>query len=121
MERLRPGPDAVGASAANRSRRSTSSSSPSARARSAPRPVARVITGYSRSFTDPTACTVLAERQVAQGAGVLFDAAGGCGPGTLDVARGAGIWAVGVDRDRSALGPHILTSVVKRSTARSPC
>ena len=75
---------------------------------------ARVITGYSGSVTDPTACEVLAERQVAQGAGVLLDAAGGCGPGTLDVARRAGIWAVGVDRDRSGLGPHILTSVVKR-------
>jgi basic membrane protein A len=73
-----------------------------------------VLVDYSRSFTDPTACAVLAERQLAQGAGVLLDAAGGCGPGTLTAARAAGAWAVGADRDRSRLGPHILTSVVKR-------
>jgi basic membrane protein A len=57
---------------------------------------------------------VLAERQIAQGAGVVLDVAGGCGRGTLDAARDAGVWAVGVDRDRAGLGPHVLTSVVKR-------
>jgi basic membrane protein A len=77
-------------------------------------PGVRVLTGYSRSFTDPTACAVLAERQIAQGAGVVLDVAGGCGRGTLDAARDAGVWAVGVDRDRAGLGPHVLTSVVKR-------
>jgi basic membrane lipoprotein Med (substrate-binding protein (PBP1-ABC) superfamily) len=45
---------------------------------------------------------------------VLLDAAGGCGPGTLDAARGARRWAGGVGPDRAGLGPHILTSVVKR-------
>lgn len=77
-------------------------------------PGGRVLVGYSRSFTDSTACAVVAERQIAQGAGVLFDVAGGCGPGTLAAARDAGAWAVGVDRDRAGLGAHILTSVVKR-------
>jgi basic membrane protein A len=73
-----------------------------------------VLRGYSGNFTDPTACAVVAEGQIAKGAGVLLDAAGGCGRGTLDAARGAGRWAIGVDEDRSGLGPHILTSVVKR-------
>ncbi|HMN98084.1 MAG TPA: BMP family ABC transporter substrate-binding protein [Miltoncostaeaceae bacterium] len=114
MERLRPGPDVVGAVGgfpvppvddfivAFR-----------AGARRAA-PGVRVLTDYARSFTDPTACAVVAERQIARGAGVLLDVAGGCGPGTLDAARSAGVWAVGVDRDRAGLGPHILTSVLKR-------
>jgi len=114
MERLRRGPDAVGA-VGGLPIPPVDEFIVAFRAgalRAAPG--ARVLTGYSNSFTDPTACAVLAERQAAQGAGVLLDAAGGCGPGTLDVARRAGLWAVGVDRDRSGLGPHILTSVVKR-------
>ena len=77
-------------------------------------PGIRVLVGYSRSFTDPNACAAVAERQIARGAGTVFDVAGGCGPGTLRAARAAGVWAIGVDRDRSGLGRHILTSVVKR-------
>ena len=37
-----------------------------------------------------------------------------CGLGALDAAKEAGRWAVGVDVDQSYLGPHILTSAVKR-------
>ena len=77
-------------------------------------PGVRVLTGYAQSFIDPTACATVAERQIARGAGAVFDVAGACGQGTLAAARGAGIWAVGVDRDQIGLGPHILTSVVKR-------
>jgi basic membrane protein A len=77
-------------------------------------PGVRVITGYSHSFIDQSACAAIAEGQIARGAGTVFDVAGACGQGTLAAARGAGIWAIGVDRDRSGLGPHILTSVVKR-------
>lgn len=77
-------------------------------------PGVRVLTGYSRDFTDPTKCAALARRQIARGAGTVFDVAGGCGPGTLAAAKAAGVWAIGVDEDRSGLGPHILTSVVKR-------
>jgi basic membrane protein A len=77
-------------------------------------PGVRVLTGYSRSFIDANACSAIAERQIAEGAGTVFDVAGACGQGTLAAARGAGVFAVGVDRDRSGLGPHILTSVVKR-------
>jgi len=77
-------------------------------------PAVRVLTDYSSSFTDPTECGVLARRQIARGAGTVFDVAGGCGPGTLSAARDAGAWAIGVDLERSGLGSHILTSVVKR-------
>jgi len=77
-------------------------------------PRVRVLTGFSLDFADPTRCATVARRQIAQGAGVVFDVAGGCGPGTLATAKAAGVWAVGVDEDRAGLGPHILTSVVKR-------
>ncbi|MGE3235719.1 MAG: BMP family ABC transporter substrate-binding protein [Thermoleophilia bacterium] len=77
-------------------------------------PGVRVLTDYSDDITDPTKCAALARRQIARGAGTVFDVAGGSGPGTLAAAKAAGIWAIGVDEDRSGLGPHILTSVVKR-------
>ncbi|MGD9571244.1 MAG: BMP family ABC transporter substrate-binding protein [Thermoleophilia bacterium] len=77
-------------------------------------PGSRVITGFSLDFADPARCATVARRQIARGAGVVFDVAGGCGPGTLAAAKAAGVWAIGVDEDRLGLGPHILTSVVKR-------
>src|SRR5215210_7031377 len=40
--------------------------------------------------------------------------AGGCGLGALDAAKEKGVWGIGVDADQSFLGPHILTSAVKR-------
>jgi basic membrane protein A len=77
-------------------------------------PRVRVLTGYSNDFTDPSRCAAQARRQIARGAGTVFDVAGGCGPGTLAAAKAAGVWAIGVDEDRSRLGSHILTSVIKR-------
>ena len=44
----------------------------------------------------------------------MFNVAGPCGLGTLDAAKQAGIWGIGVDVDQSYLGKHILTSAVKR-------
>ena len=40
--------------------------------------------------------------------------AGGCGLGALSAAAEEGVWGIGVDRDQRELGPHILTSAVKR-------
>lgn len=74
----------------------------------------RVLTAYSGDFNDPNKCEAIARRQIAQGARVLFDVAGGCGFGTLRAAKQAGVWAVGVDQDRAPLGPFVLTSMVKR-------
>ena len=77
-------------------------------------PGAQVLVGYSKDFVDPTKCAAVARRQIARGAGAVFDVAGSCGPGTLAAAKAAGIWGIGVDFDRSGLGPFILTSVIKR-------
>ncbi len=73
-----------------------------------------VLTDYSGDFTDPSKCEAIARSQIARGAGVVFNVAGACGLGTLRAAKRAGVWGVGVDTDQSGLGPHILTSVVKR-------
>jgi basic membrane protein A len=45
---------------------------------------------------------------------VVFQVAGGCGLGALDAAKEKHVWGIGVDADQSFLGPHILTSAVKR-------
>ena len=114
MERRRRGPDVVGVVGGYRCHRSRSFIVGFRAGARRAAPGVRVLTGYAQSFIDPNACATVAERQIAQGAGAVFDVAGACGPGTLAAARGAGIWAVGVNRDRIGLGPHILTSVVKR-------
>ena len=77
-------------------------------------PHALVLRKYSNDFGDPNKCEAIARSQIARGAGVVFNVAGICGLGTLRAAKRAGVWGVGVDTDQSGLGPHILTSVVKR-------
>jgi basic membrane protein A and related proteins len=72
------------------------------------------LRAYSFDFFDPAKCEAVALRQIGQGAGVVFNVAGACGLGVLDAAKRGHVWGVGVDVDQSSLGPHILTSVVKR-------
>ena len=76
-------------------------------------PGVKVLVGYANEFVDPSKCAALARRQIAGGAGVVFNVAGACGLGTMQAAAEAHVWAVGVDADQSFLGPHVLTSVVK--------
>jgi basic membrane protein A len=76
-------------------------------------PGIEVLTDYSNDWSDVSKCAAIARRQIARGAGTVFNVAGGCGLGTLEAARSAGVWGVGVDSDQSFLGPHILTSVLK--------
>jgi basic membrane protein A len=52
--------------------------------------------------------------QIDRGSRVVFQVAGGCGLGALDAAKERDVWGVGVDLDQAFLGPHILTSAVKR-------
>jgi basic membrane protein A and related proteins len=70
--------------------------------------------GYSQDFIDQAKCKQVAENQLDAGSQVVFGVAGPCGLGALDAAKERGRWAVGVDVDQSYLGPHILTSAVKR-------
>jgi basic membrane protein A and related proteins len=72
------------------------------------------LNGYSGTFLDKTKCRALAQNQIDKGSGVVFGVAGACSLGALEAAKAAGVYGVGVDADQSALGPHILTSAVKR-------
>jgi basic membrane protein A and related proteins len=77
-------------------------------------PGIKVLNGYSEDFSDQAKCKQVALNQIEQGAGVIFQVAGGCGLGALDAAKEKQVWGIGVDADQSFLGPHILTSAVKR-------
>ena len=63
-------------------------------------PGTKVLVGYSQDFVATDKCKTVAENQIAQGAQVLFQVAGGCGLGTLKAADEAGIWGIGVDVDQ---------------------
>lgn len=73
-----------------------------------------VLVDYANEFVDPAKCKRVALSQIAKGSGVVFPVAGNCGLGALEAAKEQGVFGIGVDSDQSELGPHILTSVVKR-------
>ena len=77
-------------------------------------PGTKVIVGYSQDFVAQDKCKTVAENQIAQGAQVLFQVAGGCGIGTLKAADEANKWGIGVDVDQYNLAKRVLTSGVKR-------
>jgi basic membrane protein A len=77
-------------------------------------PDVKVLTGYSQDFVDQAKCKELALNQIQQGSEVVFAAAGQCGLGALDAAKQSKVQAIGVDKDQSFLGPHIITSATKK-------
>ena len=77
-------------------------------------PSIELLNGYSQSWEDQSKCKELALDHIQRGAGVVFQVAGGCGLGALDAARTRDVWGIGVDADQSFLGPHVLTSALKR-------
>jgi basic membrane protein A len=77
-------------------------------------PGIKTLNDYSQDFSDQAKCKQIALNQIEQGAVVIFQVAGGCGLGALDAAKEKHVWGIGVDADQSFLGPHILTSAVKR-------
>src|SRR5207248_2982998 len=77
-------------------------------------PGTKVLVGYSQDFVAADKCKTVAENQLAQGAQVLFQVAGGCGLGTLKAADEAGKWGIGVDVDQYNVAGHVLTSAIKR-------
>jgi basic membrane protein A and related proteins len=77
-------------------------------------PGTTVLKGYSQDFVKQDLCKTVAENEIQGGAHVVFAVAGLCGLGALSAAKDHGVWGIGVDRDQSFLGTHILTSAVKR-------
>jgi basic membrane protein A len=69
---------------------------------------------YSNDFVDQAKCKELALNEIAQGADVILQVAGGCGLGALDAAKEQGVWGIGADADQGYLGPFVLTSALKR-------
>ncbi len=77
-------------------------------------PKIKTLNGYSQDFVDQAKCKEIALNQIAQGSKVVFQVAGQCGLGALDAAKEKGVQGIGVDADQSYLGPHILTSALKK-------
>ena len=77
-------------------------------------PGIKTLNAYSQDFNDQAKCKQIALNQIEQGAKAVFAVAGLCGLGALDAAKEQHVWGIGVDADQSFLGPHILTSAVKR-------
>ncbi|MCV2870144.1 BMP family ABC transporter substrate-binding protein [Defluviimonas sp. WL0002] len=74
------------------------------------------MTGTTPSaWNDPVKGAELAKAQKAQGADVIYAAAGGTGIGVLQAAADEGILSIGVDSNQNHLHPgQVLTSMLKR-------
>lgn len=67
------------------------------------------------AWGDPVKGGELTKAQIAQGADVVYHAAGGTGVGVLQAAADAGIYGIGVDSNQNYMFPgHVLTSMLKR-------
>jgi basic membrane protein A len=67
------------------------------------------------AWNDPVKGAELAKAQKAQGADVIYAAAGGTGVGVLQAAADEGILSIGVDSNQNHLHPgSVLTSMLKR-------
>jgi len=67
------------------------------------------------AWNDPVRGGELTRGQIAQGADVVYAAAGGTGLGVLQVAADEGIYSIGVDSNQNYLHPgSVLTSMLKR-------
>jgi basic membrane protein A and related proteins len=79
-------------------------------------PGIKVLANYANdpTFNDQAKCHETALNQIEQGSHVVFQVAGGCGLGALQAAKEQKVWGIGVDADQRYLGPHIMTSALKR-------
>jgi len=67
------------------------------------------------AWNDPVKGAELTKAQIAQGADVVYAAAGGTGVGVLQAAADGGILSIGVDSNQNYLHPgQVLTSMMKR-------
>src|SRR3954471_6655997 len=113
-EKRRPGPDVIGSVGGQKQPPVDRFIAGYQAGAKAADPGIKTLNGYSEDFADLAKCKQVALNQIEQGAGVIFQVAGGCGLGALDAAKQKGVWGIGVDADQLFLGPHILTSAVKR-------
>ena len=77
-------------------------------------PKIKVLVSYVGGFSDPVEGYAQAKAMYAEGADVVFQAAGGSGIGVLQAAKDANKYAIGVDQNQNAIQPgHVLASVLK--------
>ena len=114
-EKRRPGPDVVGSVGGQKQPPVDRFIAGYQAGAKAADPGIKVINSYSQDFTRQDLCKTIALNQIAEGAGVVFQVAGGCGIGVIRAAAEKNVWAIGVDADQSFLDPkHVLTSATKR-------
>jgi len=82
-------------------------------------PDARIIANFTgttpAAWADPVKGGEIARSQIAQGADVVYAAAGATGLGVLQAAADAGVYSIGVDSNQNHLFPgSVLTSMLKR-------
>ena len=77
-------------------------------------PKVKVLNDYSQNFVDQGPCKEIALNHIQQGAQVVFQVAGQCGLGALDAAKDSDKQGIGVDADQAYLGPHVMTSALKK-------
>src|SRR5206468_6633231 len=114
-EKRRPGPDVVGSVGGQKQPPVDRFIAGYQAGAKAADPGIKVINSYSQDFNRQDLCKSIALNQIAEGAGVVFQVAGGCGIGVIRAAAEKNVWAIGVDADQSFLDPqHVLTSATKR-------
>lgn len=74
-----------------------------------------MIGSTTKAWSSPDIAKKIALKQYANGADVIFAAAGGSGVGVLEAAKETDNFAIGVDINQNSLYPgHVLTSLIKR-------
>ena len=89
------------ASAARRSRRSTTTSPATRPAPRRPTRTSKTLNGYSQDFVDPAKCKELALNQIAAGREGRLPGRRQCGLGALDAAKEKSVQGIGVDADQA--------------------
>lgn len=78
-------------------------------------PNAKVIDQYANTFTDSAKGKSIAQQMYANGADIIFSAAGDVGLGAIEVAKEQSKFAIGVDRDQNEVAPNtVITSAMKK-------
>ncbi|SFV01792.1 BMP family lipoprotein [Alicyclobacillus macrosporangiidus] len=77
-------------------------------------PDAQVIVKYVNSFNDQAGGSQVAQTEIAGGADIVFQVAGGSGIGVINAAKSAGVFAIGVDADQNYVAPNtVIVSALK--------
>src|SRR3954454_11741865 len=85
-EKRRPGPDVIGSVGGQKQPPVDRFIAGYQAGAKAADPAIKTLNGYSEDFADQAKCKEIALNQIADGAGVVFQVAGGCGLGALDAA-----------------------------------